>query len=259
MSPDESSRCSSENPAVRVTFLGSGDAFGTGGRFQTCIALTVRSNRYLLDCGASSLIAMRRCSFDPNSIRTILLTHLHGDHFGGLPFFILDAQLYAKRSAPLIVAGPRGTRERIRDAMEVLFPGSSKVEQRFEITYAQWEDGRATTVADAVVTPFAMGHGSGATSFALRVAVDGRTLCYSGDTEWTPALPVASRDVDVFIVEALSFEKKVKYHLDYKTLHAHWSELTAHRVVLTHMGPEMLARVSAAHCEVAHDGMELLL
>ncbi len=60
---------------------------------------------------------MRRFRIDPNAIGTILCTHLHGDHFGGLPFFILDAQLVSKRVRSLTVAGPAGTRERLLQAL----------------------------------------------------------------------------------------------------------------------------------------------
>lgn len=118
---------------VRVTLLGSGDAFGSGGRFQACVSLSAGPARHLIDRGASSLIAMRRSDLAPNWARAILLTHLHGDHFGGVPFFIPDAQLNSRRTAPIVVAGPLGPKRRIEEAMEVLFPGSSGGRRRLEV------------------------------------------------------------------------------------------------------------------------------
>ena len=97
---------------MRLQFLGSGDAFGSGGRFNMCMLIESGSTRFLLDCGASSLIAMKRFGVTPNSIETILITHFHADHFGGLPFFILDAQ-FSKRRAPLTIAGPPGLGHRL--------------------------------------------------------------------------------------------------------------------------------------------------
>src|SRR5664279_6098050 len=61
-----------------IRFVGSGDAFGSGGRFQTCILGDIGGRRFLLDCGASSLIALKAQAIDPNSVEAILLTHLHG-------------------------------------------------------------------------------------------------------------------------------------------------------------------------------------
>ena len=73
---------------MRLQFLGSGDAFGSGGRFNTCMLVESEFGAFLIDCGASSLIAMRKYGIDPNRIDTVFISHLHGDHFGGLPFLI---------------------------------------------------------------------------------------------------------------------------------------------------------------------------
>ena len=98
---------------LEVHFVGSGDAFGSGGRFQTCIAIRSSDDLFLVDCGASSLIAMRQQKIEPRDVSKILITHLHGDHFGGLPFFLLDAQMVSKRTAPLTIVGPPGLEERL--------------------------------------------------------------------------------------------------------------------------------------------------
>ena len=98
---------------MRLQFLGCGDAFGSGGQFNTCFHVTTGSTQFLVDCGASSMIAIRRFGVEPNAIEIIFITHLHGDHFGGLPFFVLDAQLVSRRTTPLTMAGPPGLRERL--------------------------------------------------------------------------------------------------------------------------------------------------
>lgn len=108
---------------VSVRFLGAGDAFGDGGRFQACLELSGGGGDVLIDCGASSLVAMQAAGVDPSAVGHVLLTHLHGDHFGGLPFMILDGQ-FRRRERPLVIAGPAGTRERLGRTMEALFPGS---------------------------------------------------------------------------------------------------------------------------------------
>ncbi len=244
---------------VSVQFLGSGDAFGSGGRFQACIHLRAGAAGVLLDCGASSLVAMKRFGVAPNDIDAILISHVHGDHFGGIPFFILDAQFISKREKPLLIAGPPGIEERVRAAQEALFANSSKTAQKFEISFAEWQDRVPVEVAGVGVTPFEVAHASGAPPFALRLEVDGRTVSYSGDTEWTPALIDASRDVDLFICEANFFEKAVKFHLDYQTLMTHRGELSCKRLILTHMNSDMIERAGTLEVECAEDGMVLEL
>jgi len=244
---------------TRVLFLGSGDAFGSGGRFQACIHVRSPDSSVLLDCGASSLIAMRRFGVEPNEIDAILVSHLHGDHFGGIPFFILDGQFLSKRERPLLIAGPPGIEARVRQAQEALFAGSSQTQQKYEMHFLEWHDRRKEAVGGISVTPFEVVHASGAPPFALRLEVDGKTIAYSGDTEWTDALAAAAEGADLFICEANFYDKGVKFHLDYETLIAHRDELHCKRLVLTHMNLEMLARLPSLDVEAAEDGMKIVL
>ena len=82
---------------------------------------------------------------------------------------------------------------------------------------------------------------------------------YSGDTEWTDRLIPAVAGSDLFISEAYFYEKAVRFHLDYATLLRRRSELGCKRLILTHMGPDMLARVADLPVEAAHEGLEVSL
>ena len=244
---------------LSVTFLGSGDAFGSGGRLQTCILVRTATSHFLVDCGTTALIAMRRYGIEPNSIDTICVSHLHGDHFGGIPFFLLEAQLVSKRTRPLLIAGPPGTQQRLTQAMDVLFPGSSQVQQRFEVRIVELAPERPAALGDITVTPYVVQHASGAPPFALRIACAGKIITYSGDTEWTEALIPAAQGADLFIAEAYFFDKQVKFHLDYRTLMAHLAALCPKRLILTHMSADMLARLETLSCECAEDGQVIEL
>jgi len=111
---------------MHLQFIGSGDAFGSGGRFNTCFHVIGDQANFLIDCGASSLIALKANNIVLNDIQTIFITHFHADHFGGIPFFILDAQFHSKRIEPLTITGPQGLEEWYEGVMETAFPGSSK-------------------------------------------------------------------------------------------------------------------------------------
>lgn len=244
---------------MELRFLGSGDAFGSGGRFHTCFHVRDQKGAFLIDCGASSLVAIKKFGIDPNAIRAILVTHLHGDHFGGLPFFLLDGDLMSRREAPLVVAGPPGLGLRLEAAMEVFFPGSSKTRRRFPLEIRELEAERGEEVCGIAVTPYRVAHPSGAPSFALRLTVDGKTLSYSGDTEWVEGLAKAAKGADLFIAESYFFAKRVKYHLDFATLRSRLPELGAKRVILTHMSPEMLLHAAETGCESAQDGLTIVI
>jgi ribonuclease BN (tRNA processing enzyme) len=100
-------------------------------------------------------------------------------------------------------------------------------------------------------------HPSGAPPFALRVQAGDRTLVYSGDTEWTDVLVEAARGADLFVCEAYTFERKIRFHLDWVTVAAHRADLQCRRLVVTHMSDDMLARLPDLDVEAARDGLTL--
>lgn len=240
---------------MQLQFVGCGDAFGSGGRLNTCFHVTGNDVSFLIDCGASALPAMKRLDILRDEIDLILITHFHGDHFAGLPFFLLDAQ-FARRSRPLVIAGPHGIEERLRQAMEVLFEHSSETKPRFELAVVALEAGERRGFGEVTVTPFPVVHGeSGGPFFAYRIEAEGKVIAYSADTEWTETLIPAARHADLFIAEAYYYDKVVKNHLSLKTLEANLPEIDARRLILTHMSDDMLARLDSLPYTAAEDGM----
>ncbi|MDD5170146.1 MAG: MBL fold metallo-hydrolase [Syntrophales bacterium] len=239
---------------MKVQFIGSGDAFGSGGRFNTCIHITGAHVNFLIDCGASSLIALKSNHVELNEIGLILVTHFHADHFGGIPFFILNAQ-FSKRLEPLIIAGPPGLAAWYDRAMETAFPGSSGTKQRFAMTFQELSPHTTRTIGNIVVTAFPTDHGSpGGPCLAYRIEAEGRTIAFTGDTDWTDALIAAGQNADLLISEAYSFDRKVRMHMDLSSLKDHLHLMNPKRVILTHMGNDMLAHKDEAQHETAEDG-----
>jgi ribonuclease BN (tRNA processing enzyme) len=239
-----------------LQFIGSGDAFGSGGRFQTCFRIAHEGESLLVDCGASSLVALKRLGVAPGSIDAIVLSHMHGDHFGGVPFFVLDAQ-FNRRKNPLIVAGPPGVQARVIEAMEALFPGSSSSRKPFDLEFV--ELGRVpVAVGSASVSALPVVHTPLSDAHGLRIEAFGRTVAYSGDTEWTDVLLDLCAGADLFVCEAYFFDKRIPYHLDFRTLWSRRAGMRCQRVVLTHMSDDMLARrdqLAAEGALLAEDGL----
>jgi ribonuclease BN (tRNA processing enzyme) len=239
---------------VRFRFLGCGDAFGSGGRLHTCFHLTGEPESVLLDCGATALQGLKRERIDPASIGWVALSHLHGDHFGGLPWLILDGR-FAHRSKPLVISGPAGTEERLNAAFEAFYPGAPSGPRPFDLRFVEYEAGTAVEMGPAVVTPYEVIHQSGAPSYALRVQYGGKVIAYSGDTEWTDNLLEAARGADLFVCECNFFDARVPGHLDFQTLEEKRPQFDCRQLVLTHMSDEMLAHVERLAVTAAHDGL----
>lgn len=241
---------------MKLQFIGSGDAFGSGGRFNTCFHITGERANFLIDCGASSLIAMKKLKISRNEIQAIFITHFHADHFGGIPFFMLDSQFFSKRTEPLLLAGPPGLRGWFLRVLETAFPGSSKTKQRFELQLQELEAGRETIIGELKVTPYQVIHGMPENCFfAFRFEVENRIIAYTGDTEWTESLVPAAANADLLIAEAYFKEKSVPLHLDLATLVKYLPMINAKRVILTHMSEDMLMQRNSVDFETAEDGL----
>jgi ribonuclease BN (tRNA processing enzyme) len=239
---------------MKVQFAGCGDAFGSGGRFNSCIYVEDGGRSILLDCGASSLVALKKAGIDRGAIDAILLTHFHADHFGGIPFFILDQQLNVKRTRPLLIAGPPGLRDWYARAMALAFPGERTL--AFELDLREVDIGVAQPLAGMQVTPIHVKHDDRAgPCLAYRIESEAKTLCYSGDTEWTDALIDAARGADLFICECYMYEKLRKSHMTLTVLRQHLPAIGAKRVILTHLSEDMLAHLADVELECAVDGL----
>lgn len=203
------------------------------------------------------LVALRQQEYDLNLIETVYLTHLHGDHFGGLPFLILDGQ-FRKRTADLTVVGPPGTERRLTEAMEACFPLSTTVTRRFAVRIIEHRERTAFSDDRATVIPYEVRHASGAQAFALRV-IDHDTssiVAYSGDTEWTEQLLEVADGAQVFLCEGYT-PAPVPWHLDLGTLSQERDRFSCERLILTHMS---LAALTAdlTGWDTAFDGMTVL-
>ena len=242
---------------VRIQFLGSGSAFSDGGRMNAAIHVTAPGVSLLLDCGGSALPGIKK-HIDPATIEAIAITHLHGDHFGGIPFLVIE-QHFTGRKKPLVVGGPPSLEKRLRAEEQALYPdfyGPTTLGFPFTTVVL---GAKPTDLGGARVSALPVRHVAMSEPHGLRVEVAGKLIAYSGDARFTPELVAVAKGADLFICESTFFERDDPSHISYRDLMAHRDEFEAKRIVLTHMGAETLANLSSVHLETAADGMQLAL
>jgi ribonuclease BN (tRNA processing enzyme) len=241
---------------VRVHFLGTGDAFGSGGRLHTATLLhAAAAGRVLVDCGPSTLAALRAQGLDPCGVDAVAITHLHGDHFAGLPFLLMDAHYAAGRTRTLTVVGPPGTAAAVARAHDVLFPGTGAMPFRFPLTWLELEPRTSVDAGPARITGIPVVHSTSTPCFGLRVEFGGGVFAFSGDTEWTEALVELADGADLLLCECHGYDAAPPHHLHYKALQPHLPRLACRRLLLTHMGDDMLAQAAALGIDTASDGL----
>ena len=240
---------------VRVTFLGAGDAFNAGARCHASYLVDGDGSRVLLDCGSTTLLALKRTGLAADAVDAVMISHLHGDHFAGIPFLLLDCIYDTPRQRPLTILGPPGTAARVGDLHRAMYKELAARPLPFELRYVEVQPGTAVSAAGADVLPFRVPHQESEVSLGLRLRMGGKTVLYSGDTGWTEDLVAQSVDTDLFICECCFFETRVDFHLDYPRLAENHHRFGCKRLVLTHLGREVLQHREELTLELAHDGL----
>ncbi len=244
---------------LKVRILGCSDAFSTGGNYQTSFLVKTQHLHFLIDCGATILTSIQKYKVDAEAIRYIFITHFHGDHYGGLPYFLMYAKLHQKRKTPLCIYGPAGIKHRTLQLMEMLYQGSTEGDWGFDLAFKEYTSNTPVFFEGYTLTPFPVKHSAQALPHGFRFEIGTKVLAYSGDTTWVDELIALSHQADLFICECNFYDTQTEVHLDYKTLKHKWPGLTAQRLLLTHLGTEMLSRLASLDFECATDGLELSL
>ena len=214
--------------------------------------------KVLLECGASTLAALKKADIDPLEIDAVLVSHLHGDHFGGIPFLLLDYMFASCRRRPFIVAGPPSIRERVRSVYAGLYKESHFHQIPFAFDEVTIEPGQNLELQGLRVEAFEVPHVAEPFCLGYRVSVGGGTLLFSGDSAWTGEFVTRSRGTDVFLCECCSLDKKSEFHTCYVDILAHKDELGCSRLLLTHLGADVRS-AGELEVECAYDGMILEL
>ncbi len=211
----------------------------------------------LLDCGGSALPAITKANA-ADGIDAIAVSHLHGDHFGGIPYLVVQ-QHFAGRTRPLTVAGPRDLAVRLRGAEQALYPdffGTTKLGFEVRVVTLGAEE---QAIGGALVAALPVRHVAGSDPHGLRVRIGSALIAYSGDATWSEHLPRVAQGADLFICEATNWDRDDPSHIAYQTLLAHRDALDCRRIVLTHLGASSLAHTGEMTLEYATDGLELSL
>jgi ribonuclease BN (tRNA processing enzyme) len=240
---------------VRLRFLGTGTPIGLAGLHQACILVETDSHKLLLDCGMTALASLGRAGVAPAEIDAVIVSHLHGDHFGGLAPLLLDATM-RPQPRPLTIAGPSATRERVQESLKLFGWASASTDVANFVTL---EPGSSAAVAGCQVTALAVPHNPATQPTGLCLDVDGVRIAYSGDAGWSPALVDLAQDADLFICAVWWWDTPDPTFLDLATLIREHPHLTCHRLILTHLGPEVLERITEVPFEVASDNLTINL
>jgi ribonuclease BN (tRNA processing enzyme) len=250
---------SSRDVQVAVTILGSSDAFCSGGHLYATYLVEAPRATFIVDCGPTVLLALKQQNVDTARLDFAAISHMHGDHFGGLPFLVLEYVYERPRTRPFVVVGPPGLGARFWTLMRALYPDVLPEKLPFALEFRELQPDVATTVGDVEIHPVRVPHQEQDVSLALGFTMGGKRLLYSGDSPWDDRFLALAQGVDLFLCECTAYDTPMGKHIRWTTLKSLVPRLGCKRLVLIHLGREMRAHCAEIGVECAVEGMKIAL
>jgi ribonuclease BN (tRNA processing enzyme) len=251
-------RDGSKGKPVTLTILGTGDAFASGGRAQAGYLLEAAGKRILLEAGPGVLTEMKRHGIDADSLDAIIISHLHGDHFSGLPFLFLEYMWERPRKHPVIIAGPKNLEKRTWILMRAMFSRFNLKKLQTKVKWIVLEPGKSAKIAGLKVSTIRSPHTKPDISLSIKIAADGKTFVFSGDSGWNDELVHFSAGANLLLCECTYYESDhLRFHMNYPELKRNRDRFDVQRMILTHLGRETINHTREIEIEMGFDGMKL--
>lgn len=202
---------------MEITCLGSGDAFSYD-KNRNCFLV---NDEILLDCPPEILKEIYGANEDPSLIETVFLSHLHADHYFGLPFLFLE-YLFKNPKEKLQIIGPKNTRKTIKKCWRFAYSDPREfLNRKINIQYKEVEPGKNYDLGDISFGVYRMKHTGKlgeviALGYKINFKKENRTIAYTGDTTYTENIYKLAKGVDLLIIDC-SYPKDTNVsHIGFK-------------------------------------------
>jgi ribonuclease BN (tRNA processing enzyme) len=216
---------------MKIKFLGTGGAINTE---DTGASLLINEN-ILIDAPGGVPQAILKCGGDISKLDTIIITHLHGDHFFGLPFLLLEFIL-KPRETPLNILAPAGIQKLLIKLTELAFPGE-EVEQMLAHAkpfYIIHEDEKEATIKDISIRSHGILHGDIET-YGIEFGEPGKKkVFYAPDTSYNEELVKVIETVDIAILDATTSDEPIDGHMSMRQVNDLAKRFSDKVFMLTH-------------------------
>ena len=242
-----------------LTFLGTADAFNAGGRGNSCYLIEDSLGCYSVDFGPTALLKCQILGVNLNDLDGVFITHLHGDHIGGIAMLLVHLEFVLERTRPLVIAGPPGVEERLSLLNQSAYPSVMQRGLSYAVNFVQWEVPGTIEVLGRTVSAIRAKHDKLAVATSLRVERGGQTICFSGDTGWQPELAALTQGANIFVCECSMHHPDYWGHLSVDELVSVRDQLHVDNLYLSHLSDASraaaTAQLAALRAHIADDGL----
>ncbi len=195
---------------IEVILLGTGYPRPDPNRAGPSTAIVVGDKWFVVDAGRGATMRIAGTDLKYANFQAVFLTHLHSDHTAGLPDLFDTSWQFGRKTRPLELYGPPGTKK-LADAMLEFF--AEDIHLRRDLLEKHPAAGatikthivREGVVYDhdgVTVTAFVVDHKPVQYAFGYRFDAGSKSIVISGDTRPTPNLLKYAKGADVLVLEA---------------------------------------------------------
>lgn len=235
---------------MKLLFAGTSHGIPEADRFCSSIFVQAGGNTYIVDAGAPVSALLRRYGIDHDTVRAVFVTHMHDDHFDGLPELCAQMNWYFKNCNPQICLPEQKGVELLTNWIRVMLPSESR-----PMHLSVYQPG--VIFDDGVLRVTARPTRHTPHSYGFLLEADGQRVLITGDMSGNyPEFPelLCGESYDAIVCEAA-------HHADYRTLAPMFAQAHTKRFIVTHINPEKLPGIEALRgqlpfdYDIAFDGM----
>ena len=251
---------------MEITVVGSGCGIPNPDRGSPCIAVGLDGKLFAFDLGSGALRSMAAAGLDWSKLDALFITHFHTDHVADIAPLLFALNIPdVNRTAPLVLHGPPGMR-RFHEKL-VAAHGDWLIPKHYDLSVKEIAGVSPEGGGEGWKIDVAPAEHSGP-AFAYRLESGGRSLVYTGDTDYCDAIVGLAEGCDLLIAEcSYPNDLEAEGHLSPRKAGEMAQRSGCKKLALVHMYPVCEGYDLASECArtydgeviVAEDGMKFVL
>lgn len=199
-------------------------------------ASTLINNKILIDVPNGIVKRLKQTNHNILDIEVCLITHLHGDHFFDIPFFMFEKYFYKATNVTKIIC-PKGTRDKVKSLVDLAFPGDwEKLNKLSYVDFIEFEELDKEEIADDLyLTSKLVEHGDLKPAYGYILNIQGRNIGFSGDSRLCNNIFDIVERSEISILDMSVTDKKTDAHMSLYDIKEICDRYKNKTIVATHM------------------------
>ena len=237
---------------MKIVFLGTGDAFDEKNPNNSSLVISEETN-LLLDCGLTTPYQLWRYNNDQNLLDAVYISHLHADHYFGLPSLLM--RMWSDgRTKPLTIVCQKDFKEVFEKVMEYAYEDfASKF--KFKINFLEIDSSQEINFQDLELSFAETKHGP--KNLAIKIESKGKSICNSGDGDFTEETEELYKGSDLVIQETFLYDEKKLGHGSVVSVVKMAEENNIKRLALVHIN--RYVRQEIINKNLSSDKVEIII